>query len=275
MHGKQVHPLKRCAPMIRYRSSKQLSLAEFDWPFQTALDGNNRWVRMSRCIPWDELAEGYYQGLAVKQGRPAKDARLVIGAVIIKHKLCLSDQETVAQIQENPYLQYFAGLAGYQMEAPFAPSLLVEIRKRMGADVFEAFHGAIIAAVEKAKAKRQPAPGRGVKPAEAEAQPEQSEEEAPSTAGSPPPGEEARHQGKLILDATVAEQAIRYPTDLSLLNEAREFSERIIDKVYPGTGLGKKPRTYRQQAHKAYLGLVKQRRPGKQARRRGIKQQLQ
>ncbi len=59
---------------------------------------------MSRCIPWEELAEGYYQGLTVKQGRPAKDARLVIGAVIIEHKLCLSDQETVAQIQENPYL---------------------------------------------------------------------------------------------------------------------------------------------------------------------------
>jgi hypothetical protein len=53
------------------------------------------------------------------QGRPTKDAQLVIGAVIIKHKLCLSDEETVAQIQENPYLQYFVGLAGYQMKAPF------------------------------------------------------------------------------------------------------------------------------------------------------------
>jgi transposase, IS5 family len=32
--------------MIRYCSHKQLSLAEFDWPFQTALDENNRWVRI-------------------------------------------------------------------------------------------------------------------------------------------------------------------------------------------------------------------------------------
>ena len=81
--------------MIRYRIHQQLSLAAFDWPFQTALDKHNRWARMSECVPWDELAEVYYQGLVVKQGRPAKDARLVIGAVIIKHKLCLSDQETV------------------------------------------------------------------------------------------------------------------------------------------------------------------------------------
>ena len=37
----------------------------------------------------------------------------MIGAVIIKHKLCLSDRETVTQIQESPYLQYFVGLPGY------------------------------------------------------------------------------------------------------------------------------------------------------------------
>ena len=79
--------------MIRYRSHNQLSLAEFDWPFQTALDEDNRWVKMSQCIPWDALSEGYYQGLSHDEGRPAKDARLVIGAVVIKHKLCVSDRE--------------------------------------------------------------------------------------------------------------------------------------------------------------------------------------
>ena len=136
------------APMIRTQSHRQLSLAEFDWPFQTALDGSNRWVKMSECIPWDELAEAYYEGLPATRGRPAKDARLVIGAVIIKHKLCLSDRETVAQIQENPYLQYFVGLPGYQMKEPFAPSLFVEIRKRMGTSVFDVFHTAVVDAVE-------------------------------------------------------------------------------------------------------------------------------
>ena len=81
---------------------------------------------------WDGLAQGYHKSLSSKRGRPAKDARLVIGAVIIKHKLGLSDRETVSQIQENPYLQYFVGLASYQRSVPFVPSLLVEVRKRMG-----------------------------------------------------------------------------------------------------------------------------------------------
>ncbi len=254
--------------MIRCHSHKQLSLAEFDWPFQVALDEENRWVKMSQCIPWDALSEGYYQSLSVRQGRPAKDARLVIAAVIIKHKLCLSDEETVAQIQENPYLQYFVGLSGYQMQAPFAASLFVEIRKRMGQDVFEHFHGAIIEAVEGAKKKS--ALGRQSEKPEAP----DDDDHSPGSAVKDSQ-QETEHQGKLILDATVCEQAIRYPTDLSLLNEAREFSEQIIDRLYAQSALKKKPRTYREKARKAYLAIAKRRRPGARVVRRGVRQQLQ
>lgn len=260
--------------MIRYTSHKQLSLAEFDWPFQVAMDKNNRWVKMSECIPWDELAEGYYQRLSATQGRPAKDARLVIGAVIIKHKLCLSDEETVSQIMENPYLQYFVGLPGYQQEAPFATSLLVEIRKRMGQDVFEVFHQAIIHSVEKAKAKNRTQVKANPQSEDKPNQDEDDPKDPPSGRVSEAQKGEAP-QGKLILDATVAPQAIRYPTDLSLLNEARQFSEQIIDKLFPESGWKKKPRTYREKARKAYLAVAKQRRPGTKVLRRAIKQQLQ
>jgi len=259
--------------MIRDHSHKQIPLAEFDWPFQVALDENNRWVKMSECIPWDELAEGYYHGFSSSQGRPLKDARLAIGAVIIKHKLCLSDRETVAQIQENPYLQYFVGLTGYQMAAPFAPSLLVEIRKRMGESMFEAFHGVIIDAVEKAKAKNKS--NKQSRSARCKSRSDDHDDEPPSTPSRTDKEEEPAHQGKLILDATVAPQAIRYPTDLNLLNEARAFSEKIIDRLYPETDWQKKPRTYRQKAHKAYLSVVKRRRPAGKVLRRGLKQQLQ
>jgi hypothetical protein len=93
-----------------------------------------------------------------------------------------------------------------------------------------------------------------------------------SLADEPP-----RNHGKLILDATVAEQAIRYPTDLGLLNEARELSERIIDELHAKSNRPqkKKPRTYREIARKAYLSLVKLRRPSNRKRRAGIRQQLQ
>ena len=59
LHGNQVSDLKKSAPMIRAHSHKQLSLSEFDWRFQVAVDENNYWVTMSQCIPWDELAIAY------------------------------------------------------------------------------------------------------------------------------------------------------------------------------------------------------------------------
>jgi IS5 family transposase len=98
--------------------------------------------------------------------------------VIIKHKLCLSDEETVAQLQENPYLQYFAGLSGYQMEAPFTPSLLVEIRKRMGQSVFNVFQSAIIDSVEGMKARQKQA---------SKEKPDQDDNDPPSASGDGSP----------------------------------------------------------------------------------------
>jgi len=73
----------------------------------------------------------------------------------------------------------------------------------------------------------------------------------------------------------VVEQAIRFPTDLSLLNEAREFSEKIIDALCKKMNADSKPRTYRQKARSAYLAVAKQKRPGAKVLRRGLKQQLQ
>lgn len=215
------------------------------------LDGNNRWVRLASGIPWDGLAEGYYRKLSAGQGRPAKDARLVIGAVVIKHKLCLSDEETVRQIQENPYLQYFVGLKEYQKEEPFAPSLFVEIRRRMGEEVFSRFNEVIVEALEKSEGKRGD-----------EKTAKKKEDDKPK-------------RGKLILDATVAPQAIAYPTDIDLLNESREISEEIIDVLSKETEIEKKPRTYREKARADYLSIVKRRKPTRQIRRRGIRQQLQ
>jgi len=51
------------------------------------------------------------------------------------------------------------------------------------------------------------------------------------------------------------------PTDLNLLNEAREKLEEIIDTLHaPQIGRARKPRTYRDQARKEYLAVAKQRR---------------
>jgi transposase, IS5 family len=257
VQAEQQNIRKRLADMIRYTGEKQPNLVGFKTPFERELDGGNRWVKLGECVPWDELAEAYYRNMSSSMGRPAKDARLVIGAVIIKHKLCLSDEETIEQIRENPYLQYFVGLKEYQLEAPFVPTLFVEIRRRMGEETFSDFHQAIVNAVEKRQKQKKTAKG--------------------GTPDGPDEPDEPKqtHKGKMIVDATVAEQAVRYPTDLSLLNESREISEELIDILHKESGREKKPRTYRQKARKDYLAIVKRRAPGSKVIRRGVRQQLQ
>jgi transposase, IS5 family len=60
---------------------------------------------------------------------------MALGALIIKEKLGISDRETVEQIRENPYLQYFVGLKSYRNEAPFEASMLVHFRQRLEMDL--------------------------------------------------------------------------------------------------------------------------------------------
>jgi hypothetical protein len=83
------------------------------------------------------------------------------------------------------------------------------------------------------------------------------------------------NKGKMIVDATCTPADIAYPTDLTLLNEAREKTEEIIDAMHkPFVGIRKKPRTYRQKARKAYLAVAKQKKPGYKKIRKTIGQQL-
>jgi len=77
------------------------------------------------------------------------------------------------------------------------------------------------------------------------------------------------------VDATCTPADIRYPTDLSLLNEAREKTEGIIDLLHESReGKEKKPRTYREQARKEYLKVAKKRKPNAKTIRKGIGKQL-
>jgi IS5 family transposase len=68
---------------------------------------------------------------------------------------------------------------------------------------------------------------------------------------------------------------IRYPTDLSLLNEGREKLEEIIDTLHADRPKGAtKPRTYRQRARKDFLTVTKKRRASTNKIRKAIRKQL-
>ena len=84
-------------------------------PFEGKLSSENRWVIMSNIIPWSEFEGEYAKNFSERMGPPALPFRMALGALIIKEKLRISDEETVEQIRENPYLQYFIGLTSYTL----------------------------------------------------------------------------------------------------------------------------------------------------------------
>jgi IS5 family transposase len=56
---------------------------------------------------------------------------MALGAMVIEEKQRLSDEETVEQNRENPYLQHFLGLKQYEDKAVSHPTMFVRFRKRL------------------------------------------------------------------------------------------------------------------------------------------------
>ena len=247
------------------KASGQVGISDFGMPLGLKLDTENRWVKKAETIPWEEIEERYAALFESEKGNVAKPLRLALGALIMQTERQISDTETPLQIQETPCLQYFCGMPGYTDELPFDSSSMVHFRKRLTPEILGEINELIIA-----KAEKRPI----------ESPPEENDVE--NNDDDEPPNE-----GTLTVDATCAPQNIRYPLDLSLLNEARENLEAMIDELHdpadppqkacglsgdPGKGV--KPRTYRRKARKDYLNTTRKKKKSEKELRRAIKKQL-
>jgi len=124
--------------MYREEADIQQKLEDFYLPFGGQLCEDNRWVILSKKIPWNKIESDYAkQFSSSNMGAPAKPFRMALGSLIIKEKFQLSDEETVEHIKETPYLQYFIGMEGYKDEAPFDPSMMVHFRKRLDGKILQ------------------------------------------------------------------------------------------------------------------------------------------
>ena len=238
--------------MVRYTSDKQLTIEEFKTPFQARLSAENRWVKLSKVVPWDEFASAYIAMMNTGHGRPGVSPRTVLGALIIKHLEKLDDRGVILAIQENIYMQFFVGLKEFTVEPVFDPSLLVQIRKRVGRKVFDSLNADLIRSATGEKDKRH------------------------NKKNKKDDGDEPKNKGKLQIDATVADQYITYPTDNGILNESRKKCEMLIDTLYDlGGKQGVKPRTYRRILDKAYLSYSKKKRKSKSTHRKMTRKLLE
>ena len=277
-----------------------------DIPFGVELSTENRWVKLAGIMPWEAIEERYSTNFAGVNGQVAKSGRLAFAALYIQGRLDLTDEETVNQIQENPSMQYFCGFESYTTEKPFDTSLLVYFRKRLTPEIMQEIAKAAFAAeAKKAIDKERSGKDGGGGPGTGESgcgetsksakgnpkgivskdtiENERSDKDCDGGAGTGDSGygETTKSaegtRGTMLLDATCCPSDIHYPTDIGLLNHARELTEQIIDELHeqlakPGY---EKPRTYRIVARKAYLGYAKKRKHTKEQLRKAIRQQLQ
>ena len=243
-----------------YKSDNKLqsSFLDFNQPMGLHMNPENRWIRMADMIPWDVFEKKYKHLFKSKTGNVAKPLRMALGALIIQTRFQFSDRELVQQITENPYLQYFIGLPGYQETSPFDASTLVLFRKRISAKMLMEANEYLLQ----------------------ENNPEKKEDDndhhnPPSGNGSDDSGktEETENKGTLTIDATCAPVYIRYPQDVSLLNEAREKLEEMIFWFHKAYGVAL-PRRDCKAARKQYLSFAKSKKHSAKQIRKALKKQL-
>jgi hypothetical protein len=229
--------------MYKRQDFQQFTIEGFNMPFGGMLRADNRWVKLEAMMPWEFIEAIYAESMSMDAGAPAICARIAFGAQFIKESENLTDERTVEYIAENPYMQYFLGLRKYRDTPLFDPSMMVHFRRRFPAEKVEEINKRIFAA----------------------------RKERDSDGDDAPPS----NNGKLVLDATCAPADIRYPSDLSLLNEARENTEDIIEELWDHNARkGRRTRYNRRKARAHYLAVAKQKKPSHERTRQAIGKQL-
>jgi len=232
--SKTLHFVKEPIPVYKSKDRKTIPLFPELFPFGGKLDERNRWLRIAELIPWEELEDEYRKHFSAV-GRPAKDAQLIIGLLLLKHMTGQSDEGLVAEVLENPYMQAFCGFRSFVTEDLLDSSTLTKMRERLGL----AFFKELERKTYRLLIERKIIKAKG-----------------------------------MLVDATVFPEDIKYPNDVGLLNDVREWLVKQIKRI--GRALGKRDiRTYRRSARKEYLNFSKKKVKTKKTIAKAKKKMLQ
>jgi transposase, IS5 family len=188
-------------------------------------------ARLAGAISWPFLEEKFGAVYSDTPGQPPLPTRLMAGLAILKHTYDVSDEELCARWVENPYLQYFCGEEFFCHRAPFERSSLTRWRQRRGEERLGCLLQESLAVAVKTDAMK------------------------------------LEELGKVVVDTTVQEKAVAFPTDAKLLYRAGAAGaglQAARHQAAPAIHAGGQARAYQVSALRARQQF---KRAGKQLRR--------
>ena len=167
----------------------------FQQPLADLINLKHPLVKLAELIDWSVFERRWAEFFPSRTGRPASSPRLIAGLLYLQHTFACSDEDLIWTWVENPYWQHFCGETYFQHEPPIDPSSMTRWRQRVGEEGVEWLLTETIEAARRGKVVK------------------------------------AKSFEKIIVDTTVMEKAVAYPTDSRLLERARQHLVKLADTV--------------------------------------------
>jgi len=231
-------PCKKDSPMTPQKPDRHAQL--FQPPLEPILNDRHPLYKLAGRINWQAIDQELACCYSEDMGRPGNATRLMVGLHYLKYAYDESDESLMARWVENPYWQYFCGYAYMEHKFPIDSSSMSRWRHRVGPERMEVLLKETFSTAVREKY---------VKPSDA---------------------------SKIIVDTTVQEKAIAFPTDARLYLksiyrlvklargrgiELRQSYVRVSKKAFFNQGRYARAKQYKRAAKltkklKTYLGRL-------------------
>src|SRR5918993_796896 len=148
-------------------------------------------IILRQLIPWQSLIDGLVPFYNLKQGRTGCALRTLSAVSILARLRQLSDRKVIEHIQENRYMQYFCNVPDHDLRTFMNPSTLCRFRKRVGQEGISLIEDEVFTTLKRA---------------------------------------DVIEADMMLMDATVLDSPIIYPTDVRLLYKAFDKMAMLATK---------------------------------------------
>lgn len=169
---------------------KTPQLEMFKIPIKHFIQEHHELVLLSKKIEWSQLESSLEPFYCTDNGRPGVPIRTIAGIILLRRMFNESDESVLERWVENPYWQYFCGEVYFQHEPPFDRTELIKFRRRIGEKGSEQILRMTVLLFPKKEVQEK----------------------------------------EVLIDTTVQEKNITYPTDVKLQKRVIEQCRKIARK---------------------------------------------